>query len=50
MCIESLYKLNSHTKTRFQVDKLFGFYQYPVRARAEEGVEKETKKVHPHLF
>ena len=50
MCIESLYKLNSQTKTRFQVDKLFGFYQYPVRARAEEGAEKETKKVHQHLF
>ena len=33
VCIESLYKLNSHTKTRFQVDELFGFYQYPVRAR-----------------
>ena len=33
-----------------QVDKLFGFYQYPVRARAEEGAEKETKKVHQHLF
>ena len=46
MCIESLHKLNSHTKTRFQVDKLFGFYQYPVRARAEEGAEEETKKVH----
>ena len=50
VCIESLYKLNSHTKTRFQVDKLFGLYQYPVRARAEEGAEKETKKVHQHLF
>ena len=50
VCIESLHKLNSHTKTRFQVDKLFGFYQYPVRARAEEGAEKETKKVHQHLF
>ena len=49
-CIESLYKLNSHTKTRFQVDELFGFYQYPVRARAEEGAEEETKKVHQHLF
>ena len=50
MCIESLHKLNSHTKTRFQVDKLFAFYQYPVRARAEEGAEEETKKVHQHLF
>ena len=49
-CIESLYKLNSHTKTRFQVDELFGFYQYPVRARAEEGAEEETKKVRQHLF
>ena len=47
---KSLYKLNSHTKTRFQVDELFGFYQYPVRARAEEGAEEETKKVHQHLF
>ena len=48
--IERVYKLNCHKKKRFKVDELFGFYQNPVRARAVEEVEEDTKKVHQHLF